>query len=197
LKDKTDRHAAAQQRLRSAHIRVSGLEDKAVTIDAEVQAATFMLSAELQQYYESVKPALAAEMEAAVKPVIAVLAKVGAFGLPMRDVMRSAFIGNPADFHLVGPGMLSHDWRGTNLLTQPPLEADVSVATEIQAMLAPAVQALVRGRAHPEYVPLARRPKPYVIKGYTHDGTSRKPAPPVADLPNGGRPMPAWARGQA
>lgn len=185
IADLTSKLFVEQQSLRSAHIRLVGLEGKAPQLDEEVRACTQDLQIEVTSYFESVKPALSAELEQAVKPILGILAKARVFGRPMQDTVRSLFIPDPVGFVLrEHPLLQGYHYDGKNLLEGDPSEEQQAEAHAISEMIAPAFRALAAGSAHQEYVPLEKRPKKYVIKGYTHEGVTRTQA--THDLANSG-----------
>jgi hypothetical protein len=90
----------------------------------------------------------------------------------MSDVIAAAYVPDPSGFMRVPGNAHGQDWvnYGVNLLDQQPEDQHLQLSRTIAEALAPVRASLGAGRAWTQYVPLARRPKRYVRKGYTTEG---------------------------
>jgi hypothetical protein len=110
-------------------------------------------------------------------------------GLELRDFLAAALVPDPDGFMRfpAGGGWVN---QGANLLDMPPDDIGAAAARAITEGLKPVRESLAAARAHSNYVPLAKRPKPYVRKGYTTEGVKGDARPfGAADAP----PQPARA----
>jgi hypothetical protein len=97
-----------------------------------------------------------------------------------RDVCDAAFVPDPKGFNRVqshGGGFMNF---GTNLLAEQPEPEHGALAADLRETLAPVRASIAAGKALGTYVPLAKRPKPYVIKGQKV-GLGWKESPPAAE----------------
>lgn len=170
VKDLTESLATEEQRLRTANLRVQGLEGQAAKVDEQIQPAINELQVAVSAYFSGAKAAVSAALEEAVKPLRGVLAIAEALGEPLRDTLRGAMVPNPHSYRLLQPLRQGVTHIGENLLDTAPTEQDAAAAQEVRSLIAPAIAALANGRAHRAYVPLAKRPKPYVLRGYSYEG---------------------------
>lgn len=178
---------AKDREILRAQGRVKALEDRADEIDAEVEQAKTMLNVEASMAAVEVQANIAAELRLKVKELQSIFAKV-------RCLNRLTPIGTTTDFlasaylpdlemvmRIPGPNGFSNT---TPNLLDVVTEETRRAETEIAQQLKPIAEALVAGRRHRPYVPLARRPVPYVRKGSIGGpGGPTEPPPEVKEPP--------------
>jgi hypothetical protein len=156
------------------------LESRAADIDGAVHAAISVVEQSLIAYSDAIVESLREEIREKVKPLqgimqaLRVLSPIAAGNV--KDILSACFVPEPDGFmRIMGP----EGWRniGTNLLDVPPDEAHAATANALSEALAPLRDSIRTAKALPAYVPLAKRPRPYAIKGYTHDGVKGNARP--------------------
>jgi hypothetical protein len=167
--------------------RVKALEDRADEIDAEVEQAKTMLNLEASMAGQEVQANVAAELRLKVKELQSIFAKV-------RSLNRLTPIGTTADFlasayvpdlerclRIPGPnGFTNTSPNLIDVVTEETSRAEAEIAEQLK----PIAEALVAGRRHRAYIPLARRPAPYVRKGsYGGPNGPTEPPPEVKEPP--------------
>jgi hypothetical protein len=147
---------------------IEALEAKAPELDEEVRAAGHALQAERTIWLAGAKAALRDEMLEAVRPVLGVMAKISAIGGDeLRDVLRAALVPDPEHFTWYSNGTSP----GANLLDTPPDADQAAAAQALSAVHEPLRQSRAAALGHQDYVPLAKRPKPYgPRRGHTYEG---------------------------
>jgi hypothetical protein len=149
--------------VRRAHARLAALEAKAPELDAAIVDARQTLNLEAGMYARDLKSQISVELREAVKPVLAVLRNahaVDSVGLhQFTDFFFAAYLPDPETF--IGSGRSENKNIGTNLLDDRSTDEQNPIAL----VLAPVKAAMTAIGAHRPYVPLAKRPKPYVRRG--------------------------------
>ncbi|WP_342616977.1 hypothetical protein [Rhodoferax sp. GW822-FHT02A01] len=175
LIDKVDAKSRELNRTRNL---IEALEVKAPEVDAAVVDAQQILGIERHIWSEVIIDAIRDELEAAVRPLIGVMAKAKAFGRFngfLSDFLNAAWVpADPKSFLRAANGAYAYN-IGRNLLDGSPDDAQRAHADAIVAAVAPIYQQL--NMKHAEYVPLDKRPKPYVKKGYTMRGQAADETP--------------------
>jgi len=156
-----DELTAKERELNRAKARLEALEARAPEIDMAVDDAARTLNLEVSMLGESFKVRICEELREAVKPLLPILEKARAVGRPFNDYFQAAYLPDPEGFVLSNKyiGAISGH-AGVNLLDSASGESNP--ITEVMAPVRAALNALC---AHRAYVPLAKRPKPYVRKG--------------------------------
>ncbi|WP_432731461.1 hypothetical protein [Variovorax sp. W6] len=166
---------AKERELRRLRARIAALEVEGPKLHEAVRLRAQELDVELGLWSNAAAEALTPEVEAAAKQLAVTIEKAHAIGGPtMRDFTDAAYVPRPSGFmrQRVNGGWYN---AGANLLE--PSQGLGPEATEIQSLIAPIRQAAVNGKVYPEYVPLARRPGPYVRKGVeVRQGGTHAPA---------------------
>ena len=162
-----------ENELKRTKLRVIALEGLAPEIDAAVEEAGSLLNIEVGILAGAIKSQIASEMREAVLPVLAVMAKAQAANLnhQFREFLLAAYLPDPESFMSLGGFSGAQNYSGINLLESNISNPD---ATAIARNLKPIKDALGLVKLHAHYVPLAKRPIPYQIKG-TIDGLGGKP----------------------
>jgi hypothetical protein len=183
---------AASRDLNQTRARLQALESKIETSDEAVRSAANVLSAEIGALEARLTSAISSELAAALRPVIAVLAKARAIGGPQMTLLASsAVVPDPAArIDITGQSTFC-----SNLLDAEPDEQQAGAADAIRQAMLPFRATLAKARGLPSYVPLSKRPPPYVRRGYTigrdtsetraANGTS--PGAPAMPAPDGGQ----------
>lgn len=156
---------AKERELRRLRARVAALEEEGPKLHEAVRLRAQELDVELGLWCTDAADALTPEVEAAAKQLAAAIEKAHAIGGPtMRDFTDAAYVPRPSGFmrQRVNGGWYN---AGANLL-QPPPQGLGEEAAAIHSQILPIRQAVLNGKVYPEYVPLSRRPRPYVRKGY-------------------------------
>jgi hypothetical protein len=186
---------AKQRALNRARNALIIHEARAPEHDEEVQAAVIVLENDLIAFGGDMTENLRAELLEKVKPlqgVFEAFRAIGALGGPgVRDVIEAAYVPDPKGFMRMqasGMGWMNY---GTNLLAEAPEAEHAQQAGAIVEALRPVRASLAAAKGLGAYVPLDKRPKPYVRRGYSHEGVkgdSRKfggddsaPAPKASD----------------
>ncbi|MGA3845967.1 hypothetical protein ACI2UC_20310 [Ralstonia nicotianae] len=156
-----DELTAKERELSRARARLDALEARAPEIDAAIDEAARMLKLEVSMLAGSFKVRICEELREAVKPLLPIMERARAVGLPFNDYFQAAYLPDPEGFILSTQyiGAISGH-VGVNLLNGA--SGEPNPITEVMAPVNAALNAL---RAHRPYVPLAKRPKPYVRKG--------------------------------
>jgi hypothetical protein len=180
---------AASRELNQTKARLGALEGKMEASDEAVRSAANALSAEIGVLEARLASEISSELAAALKPAIAVLAKARAIGSPQMALFaRSAVVPDPAEWIAVTSE------SGTvcsNLLDAASDEQQAGAADAIRQAMLPFRATLAKAHGLPSYVPLSKRPPPYVRRGYTisepraASGTS--PREPGMRAPDGGQ----------
>jgi hypothetical protein len=169
--------------IRRAAARLGALEERAPEIDGEIKAAIQMLNHEAVIASDSIQAVLAEELRSSVVAVRTVHAKIRALQkfvpiLRISDFLLDAYIPD------LDSCMRLHTGDGSNTYkTAPNLLAISDAGTqraeaEIEAALKPISDAMRIARGHHDYVPIAKRPQPYVIKG-SNEGLGRGVSGPI------------------
>ncbi len=147
--------------LRRARARLDALEARAPEIDAAVSEAGYVLNLETNSLAESFKERISEELREAVKPLLPILEKARAVGPLMNDFCQAAYLPDPAGFYLARSNNNANFANiGFNLLSGAS-----GLPNPINEVMAPVNAALAAWRGHKPYLPLAKRPVPYVRKG--------------------------------
>ncbi|MBB3637156.1 hypothetical protein [Variovorax atrisoli] len=152
-----------ERELRRLRARIAALEVEGPKLHEAVRLRAQELDVELGLWSNAAAAALTPEVEAAAKQLAVVIEKAHAIGgQTMRDFTDAAYVPRPSGFirQRVNGGWYN---AGANLLE--PSQGLGPDAAEIQSLISPIRQAAVNGKVYPDYVPLARRPGPYVRKG--------------------------------
>lgn len=168
---------AKSRELNRMNALVEALEAKAPQVDEDVAVAKNLLNWERGVWVGSILDTLRDELAEAVRPLIGVLAKAKAMSQcseGLRDTLLAAWVPDPQNFMRMTNGAYSCN-QGRNLLDGRPDEHQRAEAEAITIALLPINQLI--SAPHSEYVPLAKRPKPYVRKGYTMHGRAADEAP--------------------
>jgi hypothetical protein len=162
---------AAGRDLNQVRARLAALEAKMEASDEAVISAAGALSGEIGFLEAALASAISNELAAALKPAIAVLAKARAIGgAQMNLLVAGAVVPDPAaSISLMGEAAFC-----TNLLHAAPDAQHEEAAGGIREALAPLRATLAAARGLARYLPLGKRPKPYVRRGYTMDGVTRE-----------------------
>jgi hypothetical protein len=146
-------------------------EARAPEHDEEVRSAVVVLENDLIDFGDTAIDLLRAELLEKVKPLQGVFAamrviSLNTAGMAAREFVDAAFLPDPKEFNRASVGGRMH--FGTNLLAESPEPEYAQHAQAMSVALAPIRASLAAGKALGSYVPLDRRPKPYVRKGYSH-----------------------------
>lgn len=172
---------STQRELNRARNALKVHEERAPEHDEVVRAAVNVLENDLLTFSSDVIERLRTEILEKVKPLQGVFAAFRALGplggIAIRDVIDAAYIPDPKGFVRMqgGTGVGSLNC-GTNLIAQEPEPDHAELAKAISQALAPVRASLVAGKALGSYVPLARRPKPYVRQGMVSGEATRAAA---------------------
>ncbi|MGF6664835.1 hypothetical protein QF000_006503 [Paraburkholderia atlantica] len=180
IKKLADDLGIKETELRRSKARLDALEARAPEIDAAIAEAGHMLTLERDMLAESFKARISEELREAVAPLLPILEKARAVGPMLNDFCQAAYLPDPLGFILsnanigttvgnVGVNLLN----GASGLTNPIAEAMAPVNATLNAF-----------RAHRAYVPLANRPKPYVIKGSSEGPGGKPTVPPKVEEPS-------------
>ncbi|RDK01620.1 hypothetical protein [Paraburkholderia lacunae] len=163
-------------RLRRLQTRLNAIEAKMPDIDAQIDLAIGAIRIEAAMASEAIQVELAEEIRSKVADLQAVYAKVRALQrlIPMArtsDFILDAYLPDLETCMRIESGTGNHYNRSPNLLavTNPDTHA---AEAQITDALKPITDALIRGRNHKSYVPLAKRPQPYIRKSIVLEGSS-------------------------
>lgn len=168
---------STQRGLNRARNALKVHEERAPALDEEVRAAVVVLENDLLTFSGDLTERLRAEILERCKPLQGAFAALRALGplggVGVRDVIDAAYIPDPRGFVRMqgGTGVGSINC-GTNLLAGEPEPEHAELAKAITQALAPVRASLVAGKALGSYVPLDKRPKPYVRKGWSSQGVT-------------------------
>lgn len=180
----SDELITRETELRRAKSRLDALEARAPELDAAVDQAGYMLNLEVGMQGEIFRARISEELREAVKPLLPILEKARAMGPLFNDYLQAAYLPDPEGFilGLRSNGAISSN-VGVNLLNGVS-----NVPNPITEVMAPVNAALNALRSHRAYVPLAKRPKPYVMKGaWDGPGGRTGPRPPEVEKPSAPR----------
>jgi hypothetical protein len=172
--------ASKQQALHRSRNIIKVLESRAPEQDEVVQQAVIVLENDLLRFGDSMMDQIRAELLEQVKPLQGVFAAIRALApvgdSNVRELIQAAHVPDPSDCRRIqGPGVGAMTF-GTNLLALEPEPEYRARAEAISATLAPIRTSIVAAKALGNYLPLDRRPKPYVRRGYTMDGEATRAA---------------------
>ncbi|NML43508.1 hypothetical protein HHL11_07095 [Ramlibacter sp. G-1-2-2] len=142
-------------------------EARAPEHDEAVQAAVIVLQNDLIAFGNGVMEQARAELLEKVKPLqglFAALRTIGATGeaRAVREFVEAAYVPDPKGFS----NSVGYERRfGTNLLAEQPDPEHAQLAAHLSAALAPIRASLAAGKALGTFVPLDRRPRPYIRRG--------------------------------
>lgn len=176
--------------VRRLKARLEALEARAPALDEKIELAIGYVRVEANMASQSMQGVLAEELRSAVDAVRMIYSKVralqGFVSQPRTsDFLISAYVPDLESCMRVNTGTGFYD-AAPNLLTA--LDSNTSAAeSEIKEALKPIIEALMVARQHRPYVPLAKRPAPYVPRG-AWDGpggrTGNRPEQPEqAEMP--------------
>lgn len=164
---------AKSRELNRTESLIETLESRAPDIDGAVHTAVSVVEQSLITYADAILQGLREEIRQKVKPLqgimqaLRVLSTTGASNV--RDILAACFVPEPDGFlRIMGP----EGWRdiGTNLLDVAPEGDHAAMANALSDALAPVRDSIRTAKAMPAYLPLAKRPRAYQKKGYTHEG---------------------------
>ncbi|MBP6897333.1 MAG: hypothetical protein KBC94_23195 [Pseudacidovorax sp.] len=191
IKDLLAESETKEREVKRLRARIQALEEQAPALDEALRAAVSDLRIEFSGWQNGLAARIGTELEALVAPIrtlvaVAKAAAPGTGATSLSDFVAAAYIPDPDGFVRI-PTATGWESRGRNLLeglpTSQPAEAEA-----VAAQCLPVLQALRAGESHTAYVPLARRPVPYVRKGYeirswTSKSDSDSDAPGTAASP--------------
>jgi len=151
--------------LRRARARLEALEARAPKLDAAIDEAGGVLNLEVSMMVASLKSLIAQEIREAAKALLPIMERARAIGPQLNDFCVGAYLPDPETFILAAS---NHTSAGANVGTNLLREAS-GLPNTITEVMKPVNDALNALRAHRAYVPLAKRPVPYVRKG-AYDG---------------------------
>lgn len=170
--------AVAENEVKRAIAKLSALESKiAPEVDAAMAEAALTLHREIGIDTRERKKQIADELRHAVKPLLEVLAKAKAVDVAYQfnDLFQVSFVPDYENFVFLGASSQELH-SGFNLLNALP---DSEEARQVTLEFAPLRNARRIVTAYKEYVPLAKRPGPYQIKG-TSEGEGRASPEPFS-----------------
>lgn len=194
---------SAQRALNRAKNALKIHEARAPEQDEAVQAAVVVLEQDLIALGGNMLEQLRAEILEKVKPLQGVFAAFRALRAlgneGVRDVIDAAWVPDPKGFMRLSAGAGSMNY-GTNLLAEAPEPEHAQLAESISKAVAPVRASLAAAKALGSYVPLDKRPKAYVRRGYTTEGVKGDQRPfggkpdPESGAPAAARPQPSGPR---
>lgn len=155
-------------RIRRLRTKLSAIESRAPDLDEKIELATGVVRIEANMASEALQSQLAEEIREKTKDLQLLYAKVRALHrlVPMPrtdDFLLDAYIPDLEACMRINTGTSSYN-TAPNLLVGTSPETQRAEA-EIVALLKPISAAIAAGRQHRPYIPLAKRPQPYVRKG--------------------------------
>lgn len=188
VKDLLTESETKEREVKRLRARIQALEEQAPALDEALRDAIVDLRIEFSGWQNGIAARIGTELEALVAPIrtLVAMANAAAYGSganSLSDFVAAAYIPDPDGF------MRTRDrggWvnQGRNLLVGLP-NSRPAEAEAIAVQCLPVLQALRAGESHTAYVPLARRPVPYVRKGYEIRGwTSKSDSDGDGDAPN-------------
>lgn len=164
--------------LRRTKARIEALEARAPEVDAAIDTAGGVLNLEVSMLVASFKSLVAQEMREAAKALLPIMERARAMGPQLNDFCVAAYLPDPETFMLSAINYKSQNGNvGVNLL-----RGESGMPNPVVEVMKPVNEALAALGRHSAYVPLAKRPKPYVRKG-TYDGPGGR-----VDRPNESEP---------
>lgn len=168
-------------RIRRLEVQLSAIEATAPDLDSKIELEIGAIRIEASIASETVQVALAEDIRQSVSGLRVLYAKVRALQrlVPTArtgDFLLDAYIPDLESCMRVNTGT-GHYNSAPNLLQVIDPETQQAEA-EIAEMLRPITDALVASRKHVPYVPLAKRPQPYVFKG-SNEGPARGNGGPI------------------
>ncbi|MCL9851198.1 hypothetical protein RSP673_011140 [Ralstonia solanacearum P673] len=171
--------ATKETELRRAKARIEALEARAPEIDAAIDTAGGALNLEVSMLVARFKSVVAQEMREAAKALQPIMERARAMGPQLNDFCVGAYLPDPETFMLSAVNYKSQNGNaGVNLL-----RGESGMPNPVVEVMKPVNEALAALGRHSAYVPLAKRPKPYVRKG-TYDGPGGR-----VDRPNESEPQ--------
>lgn len=167
--------------LRRKKARLDALEARAPELDAKIDLAIGFVRVEANMAAQDIQVELAEELRSKVAEVQMIYAKVRALQrvVPMdrtSDFLLSAYLPDLESCMRVNTGTGYYD-AAPNLLAITNDETQAAEA-EIAVAMKPITGALIVGRQHRPYVPLAKRPQPYQFRG-SNEGPTRGLSGPI------------------
>lgn len=165
--------ADKERDLRRARAKIEALEGMAPELDEQVAARASEAQVEKGIWIQEAIATLSVEIEQAVKPLQAVIAKARAMQSSfaqqeLQDFVQAVWLPEPQGFMRL-QSQHGLDNVGTNLLGQCD-EVGQAAAHGVAEALSQLQRVLSGARAHSAYIPLAKRSKPYVRRGYVVQG---------------------------
>lgn len=177
IKDLMAESETKEREVKRLRARIQALEEQAPALDEALRAAVSDLRIEFSGWQSDLADRIGSELEVLVAPIrqLVAMAKAAAYGAGtsnLSDFVAAAYIPSPSNF------LRTRDhggWvnLGRNLLEGLPNSLPAEAAA-ITAQCLPVLQALRAAESHTAYVPLARRPVPYVRKGVEIRGWTSK-----------------------
>jgi hypothetical protein len=154
--------------VRRMRARLDALEARAPELDSKIDLAIGYVRVEANMAAQDIQVVLAEELRSKVAEVRMIYAKVHAlqYLVPMdrtRDFLVSAYVPDLESCMRVNTGTGHYD-AAPNLLAITTNDT-ASAAAEIAATMKPITDALIVARKYRPYVPMAKRPQPYVNRG--------------------------------
>lgn len=148
--------------------RLNALEARAPDLDEKIEIAIGYVRVEANMAAQNLQVALAEELRNKVADVRNIYAKVRALqgfvpNARTSDFLVSAYVPDLESCVRVNTGTGHYD-ASPNLLAFADADTDAAESEVVEA-LRPVTEALLLARKHKSYVPLAKRPVPYVRKG--------------------------------
>lgn len=154
--------------VRRAKARLAALEARAPELDEKIDIAIGFVRVEADIAAQSVRSDLAREIHSKVRDLQLIYAKVRALSslvpdIRARDFLQSAVVPDlESCMRIIAPSGTYE--ASTNLLSLKDAGTDQAEAAIFESMR-PITEVLALARTHRTYVPLAKRPAPYVRKG--------------------------------
>jgi hypothetical protein len=160
--------------VRRVKARLDALEARAPELDAKIDLAIGFVRVDANMAAQSIQVELAEELRGKVAELQAIYAKVRALDRLVRmprtsDFLVSAYLPDLESCMRVNTGA-GHFDAAPNLLAVTTDDTQAAEAAIAEAMR-PITDALTLGRKHSPYVPLHKRPVPYVQKGILLEGS--------------------------
>lgn len=154
--------------VRRLKARLEALEARAPDLDNKIDLAIGYVRVEANMAAQNLQIALAEALRSKVDEVQMIYAQVRALQrlVPMNrtsDFLISAYVPDLESCMRVNTGTGHYD-AAPNLLAITNTDTE-SAESEIAETMKPITDALIAARSHRPYVPLAKRPQPYVFRG--------------------------------
>ena len=168
LSDAIDTKDLAVRRLKA---RLEALEARAPDLDNKIDLAIGYVRVDANMAAQDLQVALAESLRSKVAEARKIYAQVRALQrlVPMvrtSDFLISAYVPDLESCMRVNTGTGHYD-AAPNLLAITDTDTE-SAESEITEVMKPIADALMIGRQHRPYVPLSKRPQPYVFRGSNH-----------------------------